>query len=191
MMRRHKPVAPGCERAQACSTRSIALREFCKEMRLYGGLRSVPSIESTHPAFIASMRSPGRASARVDIASGEGKAGTESAKLSSSIVNLMLPWISGPGVEKCRLGGEPDWSQRTKMHTQSPGLRLSPAQPCAVRCCSPGILASVHWARALAIEATLMQATRRPAVNDRILPPLGDDPVATVACEHYQIVKLE
>jgi hypothetical protein len=50
-------------------------------------------------------------------------------------------------------------------------LRVSAAQPCAVRCCSPGILASVHWARALAIEATPMQATRRPAVNDRIWPP--------------------
>ena len=106
-MRRQKPAALGYERAQALSIRSMAWREFCKEIRLYGGLRSVPSIKIALPAFIASTRSPGTDSARVDDASGDlGEAGTESVKVASLITSLMLPWISGPGVEKCRLGGE-------------------------------------------------------------------------------------
>jgi hypothetical protein len=144
---RQNLAALGYRREQAGSIRSIARREFCKEIRLSGGLRLEPSIESVLPAFIASMRSPGKASARVDQGSGDlGEAGTESEKLWSSITNLMSPWTSGPGVEKCRLGGDPGWSQRTRMQTQSPGLLVSWAQPCAVRYCSSGIFASVHWA---------------------------------------------
>ena len=100
-MRRQKPAALGCECAQARSILSTPLREFCKEIRLYGGLRSVSSIKSMLPAFITSMRSPGTASARVDSGSGDlDEAGIESAKLLSSITTLMLPWISGPEVEK-------------------------------------------------------------------------------------------
>lgn len=168
MMRCQKRAALGnC--AQARSIRSMAFREFSKEIRLNGGLRSVASIESALPPFIASIRSRGAASARVADGSGDlGEAGIESVKPLSSTDTLMLPRISAPGVEKCRLGGEPGWSHRTTMHVQSPGLRVSPAQPCAARCCSPGILASVHWARALVVEATPMHATRRLAVDNRI-----------------------
>ena len=71
VMRRQKLAALGCEGAQARSILSTALREFCKEIRLYGGLRSVPSMKSMLPAFITSMRSPGTASARVDSGSGD------------------------------------------------------------------------------------------------------------------------
>src|SRR4051812_15465887 len=59
LMRFQRLAALGCKPAQVCSICSIALREFCKEMRLFGGLRSVPSIETALPAFIASMRSAG------------------------------------------------------------------------------------------------------------------------------------
>jgi hypothetical protein len=169
LIRLQRLAALGCKRPQVNSICSIALREFCKEMRLFGGLRSVPSIESPVPAFIASMRSAGNTSARVDNASSDlGESGTESVKVASSITSLMLPWISGPEVEKYRLGGEPGWSQRTKTHTQSPRSRVSPAQPCTVRSFSPGILASVHWAYPR-VEKTLMPAMRRLAVNSRIL----------------------
>jgi hypothetical protein len=168
LIRLQRLAALGCKRPQVNSICSIALREFCKEMRLFGGVRSVPSIESALPAFIASMSSAGNTSARVDNASGDlGESGTESVKVASSITSLMLPWISGPEVEKYRLGGEPSWSQRTKTHTQSRWW-VSPAQPCTVRSFSPGILASVHWAYPR-VEKTLMQAMRRLAVNSRIL----------------------
>src|SRR5262245_40324953 len=103
-------------------------------MRLFGGLRSEPSIETALPAFIDSMRSAGNTSARVENASGDlGESATESVKVASSITSLILPWISGPEVEKYRLGGEQDLSQRTRTHAQSPRLRVSPAQPCTVR----------------------------------------------------------
>ena len=108
LMRLQRLAPLGCNRAQVCSICSIALRELCKEMRLFGGLRSVLSIDSALPAFIASMRSAGNTSARVENASGDlGESETESVKVASSITNLMLPWISGPEVEKYRLGGEP------------------------------------------------------------------------------------
>src|SRR3989440_10504776 len=101
LIRLQKLVALRCKRPQVDSICSVALREFCKEMRLFGGLRSVFSIESALPAFIASMRAAGNASARVDNASGDaGESGTESVKLASSITSLMLPWMSGPEVEK-------------------------------------------------------------------------------------------
>src|SRR5262249_22756396 len=109
LMRLQRLAALGwCKPAQVCSICSIALREFSKEMRLFGGLRSVPSTETALPAFIASMRSAGNASARVENSSSDlGESATESVKVASSITSLILPWISGPEVEKYRLGGEP------------------------------------------------------------------------------------
>ncbi len=100
-MRRQNLAALGYGREHAHSILSMALREFSNEMRLYGACKWDPWTKIVLPAFIASMRASDIACARVDDGSADlGDVGTETAKVSSSMTNLMSPRISGPGAEK-------------------------------------------------------------------------------------------
>ena len=100
-MRRQNLAVLGYGREHAHSILSMALREFSNEMRLYGACKWDPWTEIVLPAFIASMRASDIACARVDDGSADlGDVGTETAKVSSSMVSLMSPRISGPGAEK-------------------------------------------------------------------------------------------
>jgi hypothetical protein len=56
VMRRQKRAAVGYGRAHSHSIRSMALREFSNEIRLYGACRWEPSTEIMLPDFIASTR---------------------------------------------------------------------------------------------------------------------------------------
>jgi hypothetical protein len=88
--------------------------------------------------------------------------GTETANASSSTTSSMLPWISGPITEKYRLTGDPGWSQRTNMHSQSPAFCGSLAHPWTARFCSPGSLAEVQGAAcACPIEGRQTHPTTR------------------------------
>lgn len=159
-------------RIQARSTLSIALREFCIVILLYGGVSSVFSTVSDLPDFIASTKLPAEISARAENGSCELEGSPiETSKLLSSIINLMLPRIFGLELEKYRLSGKPGWSHLNKTQTQSPGCCVSAAQPCTVRCCSLGILASVHCACALEIERAPTQTIAKLAAQNRIRRP--------------------
>ena len=101
---------------------SIALREFCIKMRLYGGVSSVFSIVSVLPDFITSIKLPGEVSARAENGNCDLEGSPiDTSKLVSSSINLMLPRIFGLELEKYKLSGEPGWSHLNKTQTQSPG----------------------------------------------------------------------